>query len=536
MKRIISVTTAAVMTAAIACVPMSMVSAATITDAFTVSIPDMSFTAGETSVKIPVSFTGDVSFVTASLQFSAEAIFSKFKPEIVSIESALPDTSGVSFQQSNSGKNTALFNTAGDKDFTLKKGETLLYLNIKVPAETVSGTKMKISIQNMDIANAATDEYEFSDNLIKESYGYLFAAAKKTEGMTAKIGEVESEKTIVEVPIYINGGLNIINSLLKVDNGAKITAITATDPDNKEGFMGAGINTAGTSDPEKIVWVKKGGDGDYAFSGDAAMANITVELPGDLKSGDEFNISFRYFDCESVVTPGVYPAEITSGKITYTGEDVSVVSKEIVEGSYEITEPSTRYYYSYADKFDLSGLDVTARVKTTYSNGTEVFSTVNLTNFISLADDAATPKTTYKSDKFLYNLDLELNDADLKAEGVKVGSVNALIGMKGDINLDHTLTTIDATVMLKENAANQFGSKMLPEVFERDSVLEAGLTEAITADDLYNFACFLADTNSSGELETLDAVYAMRYNAAKQFANPSTWDEAAEWSNLVNSK
>lgn len=503
MKKIVSLSTAAVLSAAMACAPMSIVQAQTITDPFEINIADTTIKAGETTVKIPVSFTEDMAFTGATLKFNVEGVKTRFTPEIESIESALPEGAGVTCEKSTKSDaqtmSVVLTSTSG-RNYTLKKGDNLLYINVKLPADSSIATKWKLSLKNFDVATENADAYEFSSSQLEASYGYIFAASKNFENMTAKIGEVDAQSKTVEVPMYINGDLYSLNCVLKATNGAVITGITATDPANKEGYMGLGINTAGTSNPEKFMWTTQNKDTDYQFKGTEAMAMITVQLPASAKAGDEFGLSFRYFDGCSVVNDEVYPEEITLGKISYTGvsadkkfTDVAVVNGFVVSDSKQL---------------DLSKVAMTAVVED--ADGTKTDISFNADEYFELVKETV-------EDKFDCTAELKNK---LTGETIEV---NYLRGLKGDISLDGKVDARDSAYIQSEFAESQFGGTTLKGIYSANDDLK-NICDKYTVDKIVEFGKSLGDVDASTKLNAKDAAYILTYFAESMFGGVS-WDD-----------
>ena len=82
------------------------------------------------------------------------------------------------------------------------------------------------------------------------------------------------------------------------------------------------------------------------------------------------------------------------------------------------------------------------------------------------------------------------------------------IGQLGDVTLDHKVSQIDATYILREVLAEDI---KLPSVIDSPEVLGSNETaKSELGEYLVEFARFLGDTNMDGSLKQVDGTYVLR--------------------------
>ena len=323
-----------------------------------------------------------------------------------------------------------------------------------------------------------------------------------------------------------------------------------------EGFKIVGCETANKSIMSAASSAIKAGEGNvvelsllntYELTDSDDFFTLVVEIPDTAEAGeyavkfDKDNSSFRKVVATQAAADNSVVAKTAKiSNVTYTDGSITispatVVSKKIADGSFKVTNPATKFYYSHADKFDLTGLKVTVDVVTTYSDGTTATETIDVTNKITLADKA-TPASTYNKKAFKYAIDLVFTDAELAADGVKAGAFDAFIGQMGDITLNHEVDVTDSTVILREAAKNVVNESILSTVLdETKKTLEEGLYESAGAKTLEEFMTFLGNVYTAEGLDVIDSTIVLRFAAISAVADVKgeKLDVAAEWAKLI---
>ena len=232
---------------------------------------------------------------------------------------------------------------------------------------------------------------------------------------------------------------------------------------------------------------------------------------------------------------------------TVNGEDSiieikqkSVISKEIVSGSVNITNPDVKFYYSHSNKkIDLTGLKVTADIETKYNNGQiTIDKEVDITKKISIYDKAV-PSKLYNNSAFKYAVDLTYMDAEIAPEGEIIGSFDVLIGQLGDVTLNHHVDVIDSTIVIRESAKNIVNSSVLPGVLkESEQQLYTELIETFGEKTVLEFMRFLANTylDTQGEIDVVDSTLILRFAALAEVAGikGEKFDISAVWTKLLS--
>ncbi len=166
------------------------------------------------------------------------------------------------------------------------------------------------------------------------------------------------------------------------------------------------------------------------------------------------------------------------------------------------------FYFSHdAEVFDASDLIESVTRYAIYSDGSMEENGETLADLSMISIDSA-PYMLYTEGTFTYEIELTITDAfgsrtlETRAE--------AMIGVKGDANLDGTVDANDAAVILVYAAEVGAGN---------DAVLHSddAQTEAL--------AKFLADVNGDGKYDATDAANILVYAAAIGAGNPVTWEE-----------
>ena len=323
-----------------------------------------------------------------------------------------------------------------------------------------------------------------------------------------------------------------------------------------EGFKIVGCETANKSIMSAASSAIKAGEGNvvelsllntYELTDSDDFFTLVVEIPDTAEAGeyavkfDKDNSSFRKVVATQAAADNSVVAKTAKiSNVTYTDGSITispatVVSKKIADGSFKVTNPATKFYYSHADKFDLTGLKVTVDVVTTYSDGTTATETIDVTNKITLADKA-TPASTYNKKAFKYAIGLVFTDAELAADGVKAGAFDAFIGQMGDITLNHEVDVTDSTVILREAAKNVVNESILSTVLdETKKTLEEGLYESAGAKTLEEFMTFLGNVYTAEGLDVIDSTIVLRFAAISAVADVKgeKLDVAAEWAKLI---
>lgn len=309
MKKFMSAATVAALTLSALCVPVSMVSAADekVQDSFGAYLQDVTLKKGETTVKIPMCFDKDVNFTIINAKFSTAMLpTGAFTSEIESVESAISDAAVAS--QPGSAGNSIVFNTANGKDYTIKAGTPVAYVNVVIkdrkgePAVNIgAGATFKVNVDELDIVDENRVSYEFSSEALSRAKGVIQIVDGTTEGMEVKFESVTAESRTVEVPVYLTGKMCAFRTELKADNGAVVTAINS----DLEGL------TPGSS--ASMVFADMNDDQTFE---NTKIATATVKLPANASKGDKFTVTVKYFDAATMADDILYPSAITTGIIT----------------------------------------------------------------------------------------------------------------------------------------------------------------------------------------------------------------------------
>ena len=511
MKKFIAVSSAAALTASMICAPMAIVSAIddVLTDTFAVVMEDQAVVTGTTTVKIPVSFNKDVSFATADMRFST-AMFPKggYDLAITSIESALPADSGISVDRSKDGKGI-VFSSA--KNYTLKKGAPLLYINTEIQlngvaaTEIPSGATFKVSLDDCDIADENRVSYEFSPLAIQNMNSVVqVTPEKKTENFTVKFDSISTASKTVQVPMYVGGEFSTFRSSFKVDGGAKIVSIDSNIEDGME------INSPA------ILYINKAAV-DEKFSADKKFVTVTVELPDGAKYGDTFKLSPKYVDSYSAAKDdNMYPSQITPAVISYGSAIV---------GDFTITDvkPVDKFIVSDSKELDLSKVKLIATLKD--KNGATKDITVTAGDYFKVIKEEGVIDRTAE-------LEYTGPVGDSKIDNVKIDYLRA---MKGDITLDGQIDVVDSTIMLRESAKNIIGQSILKGIYESSKDLETAI-EKYGIDTIVELGKSAGDTDGTKEIDVIDSTLVLRLAAKIDIANikGEKLDYAAEWEKLLN--
>lgn len=511
MKKFIAISSAAALTASMVCAPIAIVSAAddVLTDTFAVVMEDQAVVTGTTKVKIPVSFNKDISFATADMKFST-AIFPKggYDLAITSIESALPADSGISVDKSKDGKGI-VFSSA--KDYTLKKGAPLLYINTEIQYDGVaatdipSGATFKVSLDDCDIADENRVSYEFSPLAIQNMNSVVqITPEKKTENFTVKIDSISTASKTVLVPMYVGGEFSTFRSSFKVDGGAKIVSIDS------------GLNGELEIKSPGILYVNKSAI-DNVFSTDKKFITVTVELPDGVQSGDTFKLSPKFVDAYSKTKDeNMYPSQITPGVITYQAATI---------GDYTITDvkPVDKFIVSDSKELDLSKVKLIATVKD--KNGTTKDVEVTAGNYFKVIKEEGVIDR-------IAELEYTGPTTTSKIDNVQV---NYLRAMKGDVTLNGEIDVVDSTILLRESAKNIVNESILKDIYISSEDL-APVIKKYGIDTIVELGKSVGDVDGTKEIDVIDSTLVLRLGAKAAVADikGEKFDYAAEWDKLLS--
>ncbi len=504
MKRFINIATAAALTASMICVPTAMVAYAAETASFEVCMPDQRLESGEKSVTIPVSFDEDISFTTIDTSFGYKFTApSNLTLSIVSVKSALPDSSGVTVTLGE--KNSVKVSSSDGKDFTLKKGTVLFNITVEIgnlaknddgTEKWPNGTSIRFLMNKFSMMSADKTETQLSSNaLIKANSILQLIPLKKTEGMSVSVGSVSASTNEVKVPVKITGSMMSFITQFKVDNRAEITDMTSSDQTKLKIEFGDAYANA--------VWTNSSIN-DVKFDNSEVII-LTVKLPDDAKESDKFTLSVRRFDSASADTSlTLYPSTITNGVITYTpsaakGSELSDV------------KVSTPYIVSKSTKLDLNDLELTA----TLTDKDGVKSTVTFTNVTD--NFKVVEEETGALDR---TLKLEYTGTLYTCK--EPFTVSYLRGLLGDISLDGKVDTRDETSTIKEYMAQSFAESFIKSDIEKKDSLKS-IVDKYSIETVTNFALALADVDGNSKVDTRDATLQVKYYSANAFEDVS-WD------------
>ena len=504
------------------------------------------------SGKINVGFEGE-GVTTVGVE-NAEAVISTLTPGVITVESIVTTSSDVTSVSSDVTTVSSDVTSVSTEESTVSSEVT----SVSSEVTSVSTEESTVSSEVTSVSSST------SSSVTQPSIPDVSAIVDYTGKVTEAIGtdvtlvgdgfEVKAEK------VSANKGDKKAN--VKVDlagfNGAdEHFEYASLKFDLPEGFKIVGCETTNSSIMKAASAIKVV-DGNivelslvntYDFDATKGFLTLEIEIPETAAAGEyevkfvALNSSFRKVIATSAADDSIVATTAKISNVTYSDGSITiipatVVSKKIAEGSFKVTNPTTEFYYSHADKFDLTGLKVTVDVVTTYSDGTTSTVTIDVTDKIALAGNA-TPATTYTGKAFKYAIGLVFTDAELAAEGVVAGSFDAFIGQMGDITLDHTVDVVDSTVILREAAQNMMKKSMLGEVLDEvKNTLEDGLYESAGATTLEEFMLFLGNVYAADELDVVDSTLVLRFAAASVVAdaNNEKLDVAAEWTKLFSNK
>ncbi len=518
------------------------------------------------SGKINVGFEGE-GVTTVGVE-NAEAVISTLTPGVITVESIVTTSSDVTSVSSDVTTVSSDVTSVSTEESTVSSEVTSVSTEestVSSEVTSVSSEVTSVSTEESTVSSEVTSvSSSTSSSVTQPSIPDVSAIVDYTGKVTEAIGtdvtlvgdgfEVKAEK------VSANKGDKKAN--VKVDlagfNGAdEHFEYASLKFDLPEGFKIVGCETTNSSIMKAASAIKVV-DGNivelslvntYDFDATKGFLTLEIEIPETAAAGEyevkfvALNSSFRKVIATSAADDSIVATTAKISNVTYSDGSITiipatVVSKKIAEGSFKVTNPTTEFYYSHADKFDLTGLKVTVDVVTTYSDGTTSTVTIDVTDKIALAGNA-TPATTYTGKAFKYAIGLVFTDAELAAEGVVAGSFDAFIGQMGDITLDHTVDVVDSTVILREAAQNMMKKSMLGEVLDEvKNTLEDGLYESAGATTLEEFMLFLGNVYAADELDVVDSTLVLRFAAASVVAdaNNEKLDVAAEWTKLFSNK
>lgn len=506
MKKFIAFSSAAALTASMVCAPIAIVSAAddVLTDTFAVVMEDQAVIKGTTSVKIPVSFNKDVAFASADMKFST-SIFPKgrYNLAIKSIESALPVDSGMSVDKSKDGKGIIFLSA---KNYTLKKGVPLLYINAEIQYDGVAATDIpagatfKVSLDDCDMADENRVSYEFSNLAIQNMNSVVQVTPEnKTENFKVKLDSIATASKTVKVPMYVGGEFASFRSAFKVDGGAKIVSIESNIESGME-IVSPGILYLDQSASDKL------------FSIDNKFVTVTVELPEDVQSGATFNLSTKFVDAyQGKIDGNIYPSQILSSVITYRSASI---------GDFTITDvkPVDKFIVSDSKDLDLSKVKLIATVED--KDGATTNIEVAAGNYFKVIKEEGTIARTAE-------LEYTGPAGNSNIDNVEIEYLRA---MKGDITLDGEIDVIDSTILLREAAKNIVNQSILKGIYEDNKNLETAI-EKYGIDTIIELGKSAGDVDGTKELDVIDATLVLRFAAKVELAKNTgeKLDYAAEW-------
>lgn len=508
MKKFMSATTAAALVLSAVSVPVSIVSAATetVTDSFGVVIQDMSIKLGETSVKIPVYFDSDVSFTVINLKLSTEVFpESAYVSKITSVESALPENSGVTVSKSTTSDSKIMFNTDG-VDYTLKKGEVFAYVNVELesinprfPLEKMdSGLTFQVTIDELDIADANHTTYAFSSEALSRAKSVTQVVSDgASDKHTLKI-DVPATTTSkkIDIPVILNGEFGAFRTEFTANNGAKVV-------DVKSSLDGLTIES------KELSMVYYDMQGSHTFK-DEQIAVITVQLPDYATSGDEFTISTKYFDGTDSSSVNVYPTINSDTTVKYEKADVSGATISDIK-------IADKYVVSNGTDLDLSSITLTAVMTDASGNKTNVeFKAggeydIN-EHFEIVKEDGELEKT------------LELKYVGEMSAPAENAKVEYLRGLRGDVTLDNIVDARDIALICKHINGEMFGDTPIEDYIKANDKLKDVVAKyGIQTVDAFAKELGNAD-NMKNSFDARDMAAISKYINASLF-DEVTWEE-----------
>jgi len=523
------------------------------------------------SGKINVGFEGE-GVTTVGVE-NAEAVISTLTPGVITVESIVTTSSDVTSVSSDVTTVSSDVTTVSSDVTSVSTEESTVSSEVTTVSSEVtsvsteeSTVSSEVTSVSSEVTSVSTEESTVSSevtsvssstssSVTQPSIPDVSAIVDYTGKVTEAIGtdvtlvgdgfEVKAEK------VSANKGDKKAN--VKVDlagfNGAdEHFEYASLKFDLPEGFKIVGCETTNSSIMKAASAIKVV-DGNivelslvntYDFDATKGFLTLEIEIPETAAAGEyevkfvALNSSFRKVIATSAADDSVVATTAKISNVTYTDGSITitpatVVSKKIVDGSFKVTNPTTKFYYSHADKFDLTGLKVTVDVVTTYSDGTTSTDTIDVTNKITLAGNA-TPASTYTGNAFKYAIGLVFTDAELAAEGVAAGSFDAFIGQMGDIDLNHKVDPVDGTTILIEFLEiDMTGETSLGDILGK-SKIEDGLLESVGAETLVKFATFLGDVDGSKKLDSIDGTLTFMFFLEKDMSDEEinvadTWEK-----------
>ncbi len=262
-------------------------------------------------------------------------------------------------------------------------------------------------------------------------------------------------------------------------------------------------------------------DGTNIEAKDGNFAEVEIAIPQGIANG-EYDITFTELTASRLPEVGrqdvINPDYLKSvaGKIIINNPvDPGL---KFVEDSLEINAEGGLMYYAYQDKFDFSGIDITAQSYFVNEDGS-----FDAPERVSISDKLivkTSPSELYNGKDFKYNIELVYQDEKDAPEGIVVGKADVYIGQKGDIDLNHNVTLSDA-------------AGMLDEFLEYDMMGETTLGMfADPAGVPVDFVRFIADVDENGKINTVDASFTTDFFLEKDFAD-DTFDAQKTWSEIT---
>ncbi len=310
-KKIISWVVAAAMTMSSLAPASSVLAVDTkIEDAFNVVMQDTTVVTGLSTVKVPISFSEDVSFTVANLKFGVQNVPNAGNNHAVikNIESVLPANSGVTVEIGEKYSGTVNFTSSSGKDYRIKKGEPFAYITLEFQDgdgaqkfDMPAGHVVKVFIDELDIANDKQESFVLSDSAKERSSAYVNVRAEEsTDGFGIKVGsEIVYDQKSVKVPVILNGKICSAKTRIDAGEGAVIKNIEKVNED---------VTIKGNN----ILYSVYAYGDDVPELKDEIIAYATVEFTDDIPAS---SISFRYIDVIDSKAVSVYPAEIDNGML-----------------------------------------------------------------------------------------------------------------------------------------------------------------------------------------------------------------------------
>lgn len=502
MKKYMSIAASVALTASMMA-PAAIVSYAdeTFTADFTMVMEDQQLKPGHSEVSIPVSFDKDVSFAGCVFDFDA-AFFpnSKYDIEFADFEGK---SDALTFE-TNAEKGILTINSNDGKDFTLKAGEVLFNINVKImtkattsapaaPATDVpAGATFKVALKSFDVATADHNSYELSAADLESAYAVVQSVpAESSATHTVKIGSVETGSKTVEVPVYVEGDIFTMRAGFKANGGAKVIGIKS----DVEGVT-CGQNGSFAFTPSDLSAKK--------FTADKPVATLTVQLP---KEG-EFTVSTKYFDIADG-EDSVYPGSITAGTVKYVAAGLS--------GTLSDVKSAVPYIVSMDKKLDLADVKLAATI--TAADGTKSDITFEDGGDYDIKDYFEVVSETGAIDRELI----------LKYVGPALSSpvadvkVNYLRTLKGDIDFNGKVNTVDATLTIKEFLENDFGGTLLTDLYGKDEAYK-DIVAKYGVDTVAEFGRKTGDVDEDGAIKVSDATLIIKYFLENDF-DVVGWDQ-----------